>query len=71
MPCCFVRIHVGLETMPSKCPRHSTTYEPVQICLKCHSKLGNGCFTILFNGAYFLLADMEEGDESSRLRMVN
>ena len=43
MPFCFVRIHSRLETMPSKCPRH-------------HSKLGNGCFTILLHGAYVLLA---------------
>ena len=34
--------------------------------------LGNRCFTILFDGAYFLLAGfMVEGDESSRLRMAN
>ena len=25
MPCCFVRLHTRLGTMPSKCPRHSTT----------------------------------------------
>ena len=25
MPCCFIRIHARLKTMPSKCPRHSTT----------------------------------------------
>ena len=37
----------------------------------CHSKLGNGCFTIFFDGAYFLLAVILEGDESSRLRMAN
>ena len=24
-PCCFVRIHARLGTMPSKCPKHSTT----------------------------------------------
>ena len=35
------------------------------------SKLENGCFTILFDAAYFLLAIMAEGDESSRLRMAN
>ena len=34
-------------------------------------KTGNRCFAILFNGAYFLLAFMVEGDESSRLRMAN
>ena len=37
----------------------------------CHSKLGNECFTILFDGAYFLLAVSLEGDERSRLRMAN
>ena len=37
----------------------------------CHSKLGNGCFTILFNGAYFLLVVMVEGDKSSQLNMAN
>ena len=41
------------------------------ICLEGHSKLGNGCFTILFEGAYFLLAVMVEGYESSQLRMAN
>ena len=29
------------------------------------------CFTIFFNGAYFLLAVEVEGDESSWLRMAN
>ena len=42
-----------------------------KICVQSHSKLGNGCITILFNGAYFLLAVMVEGGESSRLRMAN
>ena len=32
------------------------------------SKLGNGCFTILFNGAYFLLAVIVAGDENSLLK---
>ena len=41
------------------------------ICIECHSKQGNGCFTILFEGAYFLLAVMVEGCESSQLRMAN
>ena len=41
------------------------------ICIQCHSKQGNGCFTILFEGAYFLLAVMVEGCESSQLRMAN
>ena len=41
------------------------------IFVQCHSKLANGCFTILFDDAYFLLAVMVEGDESSRLRMPN
>ena len=30
-----------------------------------------GCLTILFDGAYFLLAVMVEGDESSQLKMAN
>ena len=34
-------------------------------------KVGNVCFTILFNGAYFLSAVMVERDESNQLRMVN
>ena len=45
--------------------------KPILICSQWHSKLGNGCFTILFDGAYFLLAVMVEGDESSWLRMAN
>ena len=40
-------------------------------CVQCHSKLGNGYFTMLFDGASFLLAVMVEGDESSRLKMAN
>ena len=39
-----------------------------KIYVQSHSKLGNGCFTILFDSAYFLLVVMLEGDESSRLR---
>ena len=31
----------------------------------------NECFTILFDGAYFLLAVMVERDESSRLKVAN
>ena len=38
---------------------------------ECHSTLGNGWFTILFDGAYFLLAVMVEGDESSQLKRAN
>ena len=41
------------------------------ICVQRHSKLGNACFTILFNSAYFSRAVMVEGDESSRLREAN
>ena len=62
-------------------PRHPTGLRfyrstPVLIChchCQCHSKLGNGCFTIIivFNGAYFLLAVMVEGDESGQLRTAN
>ena len=67
------RIHARLGTMPSKCPRRSTTshgsnVSQISACLNMRSmsfKPGNGCFTILFDGAYFLLAVMVEGDESS------
>ena len=38
---------------------------------ECHSKLGNGCLTIFLDGAYFLLAVMVEGDESSQLKRAN
>ena len=78
--CCFVTIHARLGTMPSKClrrfPRHRTVRtfhrsKPVQKCVQCHSKPGNGCFTILFDSAYFQFAVLIEGDESSLLRMAN
>ena len=74
MLCCFVRIHARLGTMLSKCPRCFTTWhstvrtfhrtKPVQIYVQCHS-------SSLFDGTYFLLAVMVEGDESSQLRMAN
>ena len=38
---------------------------------ECHSKLGNECFTLVFDGAYFLLTVMVEGDESSQLKRAN
>ena len=77
-PCCFVVIHPGLGTMPSKCPKCSTTLtvrtfhrsKPVQICVQCHSKLGNRCFTISFDAAYFLLVVLADEDESSQLTMA-
>ena len=72
-PHCFIRIHTRLRTMQSKCPRHDITQFEcfTDICIECHSKQGNRCFTILFEGAYFLLAVMVEGCESSQLRMAN
>ena len=30
-PCCFVRIHTGLGTMPSKCPRRSKTLHSLHV----------------------------------------
>ena len=76
-PCCFVRIHARLRTVPWTCPRHSKTSHWVKfthfkkrICIQRHSKLGNEWLTILFNGAYFLLAAMVEGDESSQQRWL-
>ena len=74
MPCCFVR----LGTVPQKCPRRSKTSHWFEftdlkkgICIQCYSKVGSEYFTILFSGAYFLLAAMVEEDESSQLRMAN
>jgi len=43
---------------------HFTDLNLYNICVVSHSKLGNGCITILFSGVYFLLAVMVEGDES-------
>ena len=59
MPCCFIRIHASLGTMPSQVPgvpRHRTVQtfhrsKPVRMCIQCHSKLGNRCFTVLFDDA--------------------
>ena len=45
--------------------------KPVEICVQCRSKLEHRCFTILFDGAYVLLAVMAEGDESNWLRIAN
>ena len=45
--------------------------KPVSICVQCHSKLQNGCFTILSDGVYFSLAVMVEGDETGWLRMAD
>ena len=50
---------------------HFTDVNLYKICVQSHSKLGNGCVTILFSGAYFLLAVTVEGDESSRLRKTS
>ena len=57
-------------------PRHRTvrtfhSSKHARICVQCLSKLGNGCFTVLFDGAYCLLAVIVEGGESSQLRMAN
>ena len=40
-------------------------------CVISDGLLKKGCFTILFDSTYFLLAVMVEGDESNRLRMAN
>ena len=74
MPCCSVRIHARRGTLCRRNVPSVPQHNMVQMfhrSVQCHSKLGNGCFTILFDGAYFLLAIMVEGDESSRLRMGN
>ena len=41
------------------------------ILFKYASKLGNRCFTILFDGSYLLLDPMVEGHKSSRLMVAN
>ena len=70
MPSGFVRIHVCRWNVPG-IPRNCMV---PTFCLSMGSmsfKLGNGCFTIILVGAYFLLSVMVEGDESSQLRMAN
>ena len=58
----------------------TTTVNVLRVIILTHSELlravkklilGNGYFTILFDGAYFLFAGMVEGDDSSRLRIAN
>ena len=51
--------------------KKATSAKYASMCLQSHSKLGSGCFTILFEDSYILLAVMVEGDESSRLREAN
>ena len=78
-PCCFIRIHRDWKQCHRNVPgvpRHCAVRtfhrsKPAWTCVQCYSKLANGCFTVLFDGAYFLLAVMVEGDESSQLRMAN
>ena len=75
MPCCSVRIHARRGTLCRQnvpgIPQHNMV-QMFHRSVQCHSKLGNGCFTILFDGAYFLLAIiMVERDTSSQLRMGN
>ena len=71
MPCCFIRIHAIMQSrwnVPGVLRHHMVrTFDS---CMQCHSKLGKGCFTILFNSAYILLVAMVEGDESSWLKRV-
>ena len=53
-PCCFVRIHARLGTMPSKCPRRSTTSHGSnvsQIMGAIHSAKISGNFGPKLNGS--------------------
>ena len=53
-PCCFVRIHARLGTMPSKCPRRSTTSHGSnvsQIMGAIHSTKISGNFGLKLNGS--------------------
>ena len=81
MPCCFVRIHARLGTMPSKCPRRSTTSHSLNV-LNTDVNLFKYSFDVIQTWEMdvlqfylmvliFLLAVMVEGGESSRLRMAN
>ena len=78
-PCCFITIHArqgkchhNVQGVPQHCMAQTFhRSKPVSIYFQCHSKLGNGCFTILYKDAYFLVAVMVEGDESSQLTMAN
>ena len=64
--CCFARIVATLGA--------NYAIETVRTILSMSSmslkKLKHRCFTVLCDGAYFLLAVMVEGDESSRLRVA-
>ena len=77
-PCCFVGIHARLGTMPSKCPRRSTTsygsnVSHIQTCLNMHSISFKPGKRILYNFitcCLFFVSGLVEEDESSRLRWL-
>ena len=80
-PCCFVRIHARLATMPLTCPRRSKKSHGLNISHLNLFKLKysfnviqnweTNALQILFDATYFLLAVVVEEDESSQLRMAN
>ena len=82
-PCCFVRIHIRLETMPQKIKLmfqvlHDITrfkrFTDLNLFKYAFHGIQNwerSALQLQFDGAYFLLQVMVEGHESSRLRMAN
>ena len=76
-PCCFVRIHARLGTMPAKCARCSMTshgFTDLNLFKYSFNVIQNWETNVLqfySMGLLFLLAVMVEGGESSQLRMAN
>ena len=82
-PCCFVRIHARLGTMPLTCPRRSKKSHGLNInftdlnlfklkySFNVIQNWETNALQILFDAAHFLSAVMVEEDESSQLRMAN
>ena len=82
-PCCFVTIHARLGTMASACPwrlafhdiarfERFTDLNPFKYAFCAIQNWETDALQfILFDGAYFLLVVMVEGDESNRQRMAN
>ena len=82
MPCCFVRIHARLGTMPltlsqafQKIARfeHFTDLNlfKLKYSFNVIQNWETNALQILFDATYFLLAVVVEEDESSQLRMAN
>ena len=66
MPYCFIKIHVHAKLGPMPSIHDTARFDPFIQNWEVDTSL-----TILSDCAYFLLAVMVEGHESSRLRMAN